>query len=66
MKINKMETTFEHKNLVVNKYKELKTLVEKLFQSKIQAIIIFIFVSLHTHLVAHSQLKQIQMLLNGL
>ena len=33
MKINKMETTFEHKNLVVNKYKELKTLVEKLFQS---------------------------------
>jgi len=26
-------TNFEHKNLVVNKYKELKTLVEKLFQS---------------------------------
>ena len=31
--MDKMKTTFEHKNLVVNKYKELKTLVEKLFQS---------------------------------
>tara|TARA_R100000734_G_C3280773_1_gene74441 strand:- start:482 stop:745 length:264 start_codon:yes stop_codon:yes gene_type:complete len=28
-----MKTTFEHKTLVVNQYKELKTLVEKLFQS---------------------------------
>jgi len=30
-KVNLLE--FEHKNLVANKYKELKTLVEKLFQS---------------------------------
>ena len=28
-----METTFKHKNLVVNQYNELITLVEKLFQS---------------------------------